>query len=207
MKINTILIEKLKATAFDKCDLNYCLAACLLNSNKMISNIYCNSFPKNPIVFYECHAESKTLSKYYCNKNKYKKLNLLVIRINKDYKLCNARPCYHCLQMMIKYNIDKVFYSIDEYNIVSEKVNDMISIHLSKYYNFVTLTNKYDKILYLFKYYFTDSKINLKMYNITMFIEHSFKLLFPQYVIKYSKNKTIVSDINNNIVYIIIGII
>ena len=60
------------------------------------------------------------------------KLNLIVIRINKNLELKNSRPCANCLQFMKDVNINKVYYSSGNGSeIICEKVKNMISNHKS----------------------------------------------------------------------------
>ena len=55
----------------------------------------------------------------------------MVVRVNKLGDICNARPCYNCLDMMKAVGIRKVYYSISPNEIICEKVKDMISIQAS----------------------------------------------------------------------------
>ena len=59
-----------------------------------------------------------------------KNLNILVIRINSNGKLTNARPCYRCTLMLKALGINKVYYSIEN-EIICEKISHMISINSS----------------------------------------------------------------------------
>ena len=73
-------------------------------------------------VFYHPNGNKKSLSK----------LNLIVIRINKNQELKNSRPCANCLQFMKDVNINKVFYSSGNgTEIICERVKNMISHHVS----------------------------------------------------------------------------
>lgn len=71
---------------------------------------------------------------------KPKKLNILVVRINANGLLVNARPCYQCTLMMKSIGINKVYYSIEN-NIVFEKVSQMISINSSSMWKVVDRIN------------------------------------------------------------------
>lgn len=70
---------------------------------------------------------------FYDMGKKKKKVDLVVLRVNKNNELRNARPCKHCLDTMKELNcIDKIYYSTgnnDEF--FMEKVNRMISNHIS----------------------------------------------------------------------------
>ena len=61
---------------------------------------------------------------------KPKNLNMMVVRIDANGLLTNARPCCHCTLMMKNIGINKVYYSMDN-KIICEKVSDMISINSS----------------------------------------------------------------------------
>ena len=63
-------------------------------------------------------------------KARSKRIDIFVIRINKQEKLRNARPCHNCLQMMKDVGIRRVYYSVTN-DIVCEKVSDMVSIESS----------------------------------------------------------------------------
>jgi len=54
------------------------------------------------------HAESDAILK--CNPEDLKGSNLLVIRTGKN-KLCNSKPCEHCLSMILQCGIKHVYYS------------------------------------------------------------------------------------------------
>ena len=70
---------------------------------------------------------------FYDKERRKKKVDLIVLRINKNDEYRNARPCKHCLETMRDLNcIDKIYYSTgnnDEF--IMEKVNRMISNHVS----------------------------------------------------------------------------
>ena len=79
-----------------------------------------------------CHSIVNARGVFYQEKNiKSSKLNLIVVRVNKLGDICNARPCYNCLDMMKAVGIRKVYYSISSNEIICEKVKDMISIQAS----------------------------------------------------------------------------
>lgn len=182
------------------------LAACLLQNKKIISNIYCNAHRNENTLCNNCnrcngnnyHAESNVIIKHFKNTlpiNNTKKINLLVIRIDKFDNLCNARPCFECLTLMKKYNINKVYYSVD-YNIIeSEHVKHMISIHYTSYYTYVMffknskICNKellYNSILRNFK------KSTIK--NILMFIKYNLSIILPYYTIDIKNDFVIIND-------------
>ena len=65
------------------------------------------------------------------NKNVSKKVDLIVVRVNKEGNLCISRPCYNCLNMMKAVNIRRVYYVDNNGKMTYENVSDMISIHAS----------------------------------------------------------------------------
>ena len=68
------------------------------------------------------HAEMDAMKKIRNNK---KKLNLLVVRFSQTGKLCESKPCHHCIQKLKSLKLDKVFYSREDESIVCEKITTM----------------------------------------------------------------------------------
>ena len=68
---------------------------------------------------------------FVTKKDVSKKVDLIVVRVNKEGGLCISRPCCNCLSMMKAVNIRRVYYVDNTGNIVYENVSDMISIHAS----------------------------------------------------------------------------
>jgi deoxycytidylate deaminase len=142
------LINKLIIQA-DKSKIEYKLAAGIIKTGKLIDLPKCNSVRNICHGFYSgsLHAEARAIINYFgksikyvknkgwtlsnVNINKNNKLNLIVIRMDSTNNICNARPCYYCLDMMKSVGINKVYYSISNDEIICEKVKDMISIHTS----------------------------------------------------------------------------
>lgn len=60
----------------------------------------------------------------------------MVVRINKEGKIKNSRPCNHCLETMIKYKIKKIIYSQDDGSLIGEKPESMNKCHISAGWNF-----------------------------------------------------------------------
>jgi len=104
------------------------------------------------------HAERDAiLGLRHRKSQKLKKVNLLVIKTSKTGHLGNSKPCYHCLQDMIKfapargYKIHHVFYTDTEGMIVKKKLSKMLAegnFHFSSYYKNI-LQNKPVKNSYL----------------------------------------------------------
>ncbi len=104
---------------------------------------------------------------------KPKNLNIMVIRLNANGQLNNARPCYQCTLMLKNIGINKVYYSVDN-TIVCEKVADMISINSSN------SRKKVDRIIYkapedvidYYKYIIDKMPNKIKKYNAEHFVRY-----------------------------------
>ncbi len=68
------------------------------------------------------HAEMDAMKKI---KSKRKQLNLLVVRFSNSGKLCESKPCYHCIEQLKKLNLNKIYYSKEDESIVCEKLSMM----------------------------------------------------------------------------------
>jgi len=68
------------------------------------------------------HAEMDAMRKI---RNHKKKLNLLVVRFSQSGKLCESKPCHHCIQKLKELKLDKVFYSREDESIACEKISNM----------------------------------------------------------------------------------
>lgn len=73
------------------------------------------SFPES------LHAEQHAIGKVQ-NKKKIENASILVIRINKSGQLMMARPCAVCMLNIKKNNIQYMFYSNSDGEIISEKI-------------------------------------------------------------------------------------
>lgn len=124
------------------------LAAALIKGQKFISKP-CANTQRNVCRGFACgslHAEAHAILDYfgkdlmysqknggsfYISKEKKIKCDLIVIRINRDEKMCTSRPCYNCLSMMKAVGIRRVYYTDNNENVICENVKDMISINAS----------------------------------------------------------------------------
>ena len=149
------------------------------------------------------HAEYNVIQKTKV-KIKEKKMDMVVIRINKNNDLCNARPCMNCLSEMKKNGFKHVYYSIDNQTIIREKITDMVSIQISHALRL---------------------KMNITYDTLDIYYENTIKKFFPKQIrkenmykfIKYSLtnilplSKVVISNkymtINNNNKHIISSII
>jgi deoxycytidylate deaminase len=73
------------------------------------------------------HAEEAVLAKYQKLKRRYKRVRLVVIRINALGELVESQPCSHCTELMKTMGIRKVTYSDNEGILRSEKVVNLNS--------------------------------------------------------------------------------
>lgn len=79
-------------------------------------------------IFPSVHAEMHALIKMK-RLRKNKKYNMIVVRFH-DGKLWNSKPCKYCLNEIKKYNISKVYYSMED-DLICEKVDDIVTEHVS----------------------------------------------------------------------------
>jgi tRNA(Arg) A34 adenosine deaminase TadA len=220
MNIDKSIIDQLYNIAL-KSNIEHKLAAVIIKGNKIISK------PSNNTSFImiknintgSLHAEVNAIIKYfgksfYFYKNnvffpeeykKKKKIDLVVIRINKNGDLCNARPCYKCLNLMKLVNINKVYYSISSEKIICENVKNMVSIQSSNVTRSLDLFNNDNISLYYEKLLIKYFPSIIQKYNLYIFIEYNLKILLPDYKIKiYNyKKKTFIDIINKNNIKII----
>lgn len=75
------------------------------------------------------HAEIDAYTKIKGYKNIPKVMDMFVIRITKTGDLAESRPCYHCLDFLIKskLNIKYIYYSTKDGKIVREVFKNMIT--------------------------------------------------------------------------------
>ena len=78
--------------------------------------------PTNWCEHLSIHAEMDAMKKLRNNK---KKLNLLVVRFSNSGKLCQSKPCHHCIEKLKTLNLKKVYYSQEDESIVCEKISNM----------------------------------------------------------------------------------
>jgi len=147
---------------------------------------------------------------FYQEKNtKFTKLNLMVVRVNKLGDICNARPCYNCLDMMKAVGIRKVYYSISSDNIICEKVKDMISIQASlvdkqvddikSSYNNNFKSPVYDTNKYYEKLLIKNFPKTIRQSNLDNFIIHNLVNVLPAYkVIIYNTLLSSYAKYNDN---------
>lgn len=83
---------------------------------------------KNVRTHAEMDALKKTNNLIKCNKiKKGKRMSLIILRVNRNNKLCCSAPCLHCTMQLSKSKsiiIDKIYFSTDSEDIVCIKFND-----------------------------------------------------------------------------------
>lgn len=195
------------------------LAAVLIKGNRMVTKPCCNSqrnTMEKSIRLGSLHAEAHAMISYYgnvfsnINRKKIHKLDLYVTRVNKAGEICNARPCFKCLELMKYLKIRKVYYSISGNETVCENVKDMISIQTSSVHKFllsnklnITIDEHYIKLL---KQKFPTE---IRRHNLDNFIRYNLSNVLPTYKVIISGNRrnkivTILSDTKIQIVQAII---
>jgi deoxycytidylate deaminase len=196
------------------------LAAALIKGQKLISKP-CSNINRNICRGHACgslHAEAHAILDYFGKsltyssnkggtfsvaKDKKIKCDLIVIRINKDEKLMNSRPCYNCLSMMKAVGVKRVYYSDNNENIICENVKDMLSINSSsvtRIIDKIKLDLKLTDIEYFENLLKTLLPSQIKMENFNYFIKYDFNNVLPQhsYSFENEDGKTIVVFYNRH---------
>jgi deoxycytidylate deaminase len=122
-------------------DIAYKHAAALIHHNQIYASAINKYIPlkKSKGSYYKTiHAELNVFERFPKRHVKGKGIDLIVIRINKQYALKNSRPCSHCIDELRRIGIRKVYYSNDSGDIVSELVEHMEKIHVSAGKKFVS---------------------------------------------------------------------
>jgi len=90
-----------------------------------------NHYHKNKL--FSIHAETDAITKYKKKKEKFRSIDLYVLRIGKSGVFGNSRPCLHCMIRMLRSNIDikHVYYSTSDGTLVREKFDTMFTTTLN----------------------------------------------------------------------------
>jgi tRNA(Arg) A34 adenosine deaminase TadA len=134
MKNDNFVIEELITTA-QKSHITHRHSACLIYKKEIISISENEIMQKNNIMYGSIHAEINTIKnflKVYKQKKLLKNFHLIVIRISKNNKLINSKPCKYCIKKMKSFGIEKISYSSDD-NIITEYIDEIQSSHVSGY--------------------------------------------------------------------------
>jgi tRNA(Arg) A34 adenosine deaminase TadA len=111
-----------------------------LKDNKIIMGE--NSMRKHPRCPISTHAEMDVLRKVFkqtqtlsnSSSRRIDRYDVLVIRVSKTGKLGASRPCYHCINSMQNnpfVKIRNVYYSVNNGQIVRERLEDMLNSSLT----------------------------------------------------------------------------
>ena len=73
---------------------------------------------------------------------KNKSINMLVIRISKNKKIMQSKPCVHCIRFLNKinettsYQINRIYYSDNDGDIIDSSLNELKqnTTHISKFH-------------------------------------------------------------------------
>jgi tRNA(Arg) A34 adenosine deaminase TadA len=183
--------------------------AYLVKGNSIIGP-YNNTYTRANITKSSLHAERNAIENIFdIDADPYRKprimdkkcsYDILVIRKTRNGMMKSARPCFHCLSLMKAVGIKKCHYSTDDNTIIVERINNMISIHVS-YVTLKYMEEKYPKQWNGKKDYFIKMLIKhtpdeLPKLNWMMYMNHNLKNILPS--LNYSINKNIVSIIDNN---------
>jgi len=90
----------------------------------------------NKSIVPSVHAEMDVLYKHHKMTRSNKKFSILVIRINKNGHVCDSKPCQQCIDNLKSYNINKIYYSDSDGNIVCENMNYIENRQSSGFRNF-----------------------------------------------------------------------
>jgi hypothetical protein len=137
-----------------------------------IYNIKCSTFEKTcccGIYTNGCHAEALTVqsfygskitnffSQFYCKKKEFrtkKKLDVIVIKINKSSQMTNSKCCTICAAILKTFKIRNVFYSNEKGEIIKEKIKYLNPDFVSSGFSFIMdshFNNNKMKIIFVIK--------------------------------------------------------
>jgi cytidine deaminase len=91
------------------------------------------------------HAEDNAIRKLPSlpKNKKLKRVDILVIRVNKSGMMANSKPCIHCLMLMITrlplkgYSLSDIYFSNADGTLSMEKLNNLLyndEHHISRYH-------------------------------------------------------------------------
>lgn len=189
------------------------LSSVIMHGTKMVCKPCCNT-PQNTCRGSFCgslHAEAHAIVNYFgrslsfdkkkggffLTTRKNRKLDLVVIRVNRLDETCNARPCYNCLNMMKAVGIRRVYYSVSPDKIIGENVNNMVSIQASSVTRYLeNITGNdidyNDPTIYYKKLLVKLFPSIIKRDNLFKFIAHNLSIVLPTYKVKIDERTNIV---------------
>lgn len=201
-------------------DLKFCVASVLFASTtKQIGSIHFNASRMScrgkicPSIHSEVNTIVSHFGKDICFSPKYgwnrccqshpsnikkgTKLNMMVIRLDNNNNLVNARPCYNCSKLMKSIGINKIYYSVDN-KIICERVSHITTLQIS---SVVRLSEhvQYNAPLDISDYYtriINQMPQEIKYDNLQYFIKYN--LLCQRKVLYYTLNKDNIDILNSN---------
>lgn len=120
-----------------------------VNEYNRTSFLKCNNFPAihaemSCMIDYCNKMKIKfNLNYYKKNKNLFKNVNLMVVRISKDGNFVLSKPCIMCLNIMKYFGIKKIYY-IDENEKIKKIKNSDIINNLTKISNGLKVLKELD---------------------------------------------------------------
>ena len=120
--LNAVINEAKKSTY------RYKVGACIFKNKRIISRA-CNSVRSNPIhpkyqnYLNSYHAEQRVV--VGLEWKSLKGCNIIIIRINNNNELRNAKPCKKCIELIKHLKLFKIYYSTNNGEIIMEKVKNL----------------------------------------------------------------------------------
>lgn len=216
-KIFDNLYSKLKEEAINS-PILYKHCAAILKYGKIVGKPCCNDYgcAHNDYSLGSVHAEANAIFCFFgkdvrydqksrkwtiCGKRKlYRKMDIIVIRINSNGDTVNSRPCYDCLKIMQDIEIKNVFYSTNSNCLICERVKDMVSIQ-SSHVTRTLLCKKYQ--IKISDYEFSDKIVSsyfpnkVKRHNLLLFMNNN---NLPNYLIFIVGDRVIIKNIQGIII-------
>lgn len=210
----------------EKSPVRFKMSSILMRGRKIIGLPSCNQFICHEIsspLTGSIHAEANTITKYFGDdlvfNRKLKKwsltttkngnFNIFIFRMTETCEAGNARPCNMCLKMMQDIGIKKIYYTTGRDNeIICEKVNNMISLHLSAVNIFLLskstsctgLTQKATRRKYSLECLKNSFPNIINKKNLMHFLEWNFYKIFPDYTLVLSKQYIKFYNENNELI-------
>ncbi len=124
---------------------NYFHISCVFQGKYNILSFGMNKYSDVDGTMPSIHAEHDAILRlpFLQKRKKFVKINLLVVRFLKTYKIASSKPCYNCIQNMIElpkkrgYKIEDIYYSENDETIVKSNVNKLLNEldpHITSYY-------------------------------------------------------------------------
>jgi tRNA(Arg) A34 adenosine deaminase TadA len=120
--ISAKLNEKIRKLAESSYDLPSCRNrhfSFIVERNKIVSFGWNSSLKTHPLAakfghkFSSIHSELHAIKNFPYSPKELVHYDFINIRINRNHTYCLSKPCIHCMQLLIAFNIPKVIYSIN----------------------------------------------------------------------------------------------